>query len=154
MYAKALVSKTVERDVLRSLALIMCVIGIMAIPQVYALDPLERVPIEFPRLVNAFNSPVSEIVNVNQQVQVASEVTNKQNIAQDIVYIVQIRNENNIIIYLESSNANLQPSQSFSLAKSWTPDYPGTYTAEIFVWKSFNEPDALSDGKSIKITVS
>ena len=126
----------------------------MLIPGVYALDPLERVPIEFPRLVNAFNSPVSENVNVNQQVQVAAEVTNNQSIAQDFVYIVQIRNEDNIIVSLGWSTGTLQPSQTFSQARSWTPDNPGTYTADIFVWKSFNEPEALADGKNIKITVS
>ncbi|KAF6242990.1 hypothetical protein C6988_06575 [Nitrosopumilus sp. b1] len=132
----------------------ICVIGIMLIPQVYALDPLERVPIEFPRLVNAFNSPVSENVNVNQQVQIASEVTNKQGTIQDFVYIVQIRNEDNIIVSLGWSTGTLQPSQTFSQARSWTPDLPGTYTADIFVWKSFIEPEALSEGKTIKITVS
>lgn len=154
MYAKALVSKTFERDVKRSLGLMMCLVGVMLIPQVYAVEPLERVPIEFPRLVNAFNSPVSENVNVNQQVQIASEVTNKQSTTQDFVYIVQIRNEDNIIVSLGWSTGTLQPSQTFSQARSWTPDLPGTFTADIFVWKSFNEPEPLSVGKSIKITVS
>lgn len=126
----------------------------MSIPGVYALDPLERVPIEFPRLVNAFNSPVSEIVNVNQQVQISAKVTNNQGIVQDFVYIVQIRNEDNIIVSLGWSTGTLQPSQTFTQARSWTPNSPGIYTADIFVWKSFNEPEALAEGKSIKITVS
>ena len=120
----------------------------------YGAEALDRVPATSPRLENISGNKVSENVIVNQLVQVTADVTNKQEDSQDFVYIVQIKDESGIIRYLAWISGSLQPGQSFSAARSWTPDVSGKFVAEIFVWESFSNPEPLSDSISLIITAS
>ncbi len=127
--------------------------AVISIPESFALEALERAPIDSPRLVNAFGAPVISHVNVNQQVQISADVTAK-NYSGDFAYIVQIRDDESRIISLAWITGNIDLGQSFSPALSWTPGETGVFTAEIFVWKSLANPEALSESATIKITAS
>lgn len=139
---------------LRLFCIFVFIFAFSLIPGIFAEEATERTPIQAPRLVNAFGIPVSENVNVHQQVQIAADIFNNQNEIQLFVYIVQIRNSENQIISLSWISGSLNPVQSFSPALSWTPSEPGRYGAEIFVWKSMGEPDALSNPSYVTIMVS
>ena len=130
------------------------VISASIVPMAYSLDVLDRVPASSPRLENIAGNQVSQNVIVNQLVQVTADVTNKQDISQNFVYIVQIKDEFGIIRYLAWITGSLEPGQSFSAARSWTPDTSGKFVAEVFVWESFSNPEPLSDSKSLSMTVS
>ena len=123
-------------------------------PPIHAIEPLDRTPVTSPRLVNAFGNQVIEHLNVNQQVQITADITNNQEIVQDFVFIVQIKNDDNVIISLGWITGTLNPNQSLSTTRSWTPDQPGSYLAEIFVWESLTNQDALSESLSISIIAS
>jgi len=127
---------------------------ISIISPIYAIEPLDRAPATSPRLVNAFGDQVIEHLNVNQQVQITADVTNHQETAQDFVFIVQVKNDENVIISLGWITGSLNPKQSLSPALSWTPDHLGSFSAEIFVWESLTNPDALSKLLSINIITS
>jgi len=92
-------------------------------------------------------------MSVNQQVQISADITAK-NYSGDFAYIVQIRDDENRIISLAWITGNIDLGQSFSPALSWTPTETGTFTAEIFVWKSLVNPEALSESATIAITAS
>jgi len=123
-------------------------------PPIHAIEPLDRAPATSPRLVNAFGNQVIEHLNVNQQVQVTTDITNNQETTQDFVFIVQIKNDENVIISLGWITGSLNSKQSLSPALSWTPDHSGSYVAEIFVWESLTNQDALSESLSISIITS
>ena len=127
---------------------IMLVFTILLNP-VFALPQLDRVDITNSRLVNAFGSKISEQVNVNQQVQISADIKNNQEKAQEFSYIVQIKNQNNIVISVTWVIGSLNPGQTFNPALSWTPKTSGEYTAEIFVWDV--ETIINNDGKIAKI---
>jgi hypothetical protein len=93
-------------------------------------------------------------VTLNQQVQIASDLTNKQNKDQPFAYLVQIQDSNGITISLSWITGSLSQNQSLTLSQSWTPTVTGTYTAQIFVWQSITEPDALSPPLTLQIPVS
>jgi len=133
--------------------LLVGLFGVMLIPDSFAVEALERVPIDSPQLVNAFGVPVISFVNVNQQVQISADIM-AANYSGDFAYIVQIRDDENRVISLAWITGNIDLNQSFSPALSWTPSETGTYTAEIFVWKSLANPDALSESATIVITAS
>jgi len=125
------------------------------IPSSHAIDPLDRVPILSPRLEDFFQNPVSKNINVNQQVQIAADITNNQEIDQKLVYIVQIKDAGDVVIYLVwIEGLELNPHQTFSPAVSWKPELSGSFVAEIFVWESLDNPDALSESISFDITAS
>jgi len=127
---------------------------VLIMPPIHAIEPLDRTPATSPRLVNALDNQVTEHLNVNQQVLVTADITNNQEFVQPFVFIVQIKNDENVIISLAWITGSLTPGQSFSPANSWTPDQPGSYLAEIFVWESLTNQDALSESLSISIITS
>ncbi len=83
-------------------------------------------------------------VIVGKQVMVVADLSNGQDRSQNFAYIVQIRDQNNLVISLSWLTGSLTPGQTFSPALSWTPTVSGMYTIEIFVWESIKNPDALS----------
>jgi hypothetical protein len=90
---------------------------------------------------------------VGKQVQVTTDVANGQNRAQPFAYIVQIENQDGVVYSLSWISGTLDAGQSLSPSQSWTPTTPGTYTAQIFVWQSVGNPDALSPPLEMKIIV-
>ena len=118
------------------------------------MESIDRVLLGNVKLVNAFGNPVFDHLNVNQQVQISAEITNNQEYSQPFVYIVQIKDQNNAIISLAWISGDLIAGQSFSPAISWRPYVSGTFSAEIFVWKSMVDPDALSNSVEIIIRSS
>ena len=83
-------------------------------------------------------------VTVDKQVMIMADLSNGQDRDQKFAYIVQIRDENGLVTSLSWITGSLTPGQTFSPALSWTPISAGTYTIQIFVWESVNNPDALS----------
>ena len=93
-------------------------------------------------------------VPVNKQVQIAADISNSQDRDQSFAYLVQIKDQNGVVVQLSWLTGILTPSQSLNPSQSWTPTSPGSYTAEIFVWNSINNPDALSPPLSMTIAVT
>ena len=83
-------------------------------------------------------------ITVDKQVMIMADLSNGQDQDQKFAYIVQIQDENGVVISLSWITGSLTPGQSFSPALSWTPISAGTYTIQIFIWESVNNPDALS----------
>ena len=140
------------------LKLVFFLIGIgilgMIMPQVLALEANDRVLVSSQRLVNAFGEQVFEHVNINQQVQVAADIANGQDKEQLFVYILQIKNDEGHIVSVSTIAGELQPVQSFNAALSWRPTIAGNYVAEIFVWESLVNADALTKPITLEIIVS
>ena len=134
--------------------LLVIVISGMILPQIYALEALDRVLIGSQRLVNAFGEQVFEHVNINQQVQIAADIANGQDKEQLFVYILQIKNDEGHIVSVSTIAGELQPIQSFNAALSWRPTIAGNYIAEIFVWESLVNADALTEPITLEIIVS
>ena len=118
------------------------------------ITPLERAVINDERLVNLSGSSLGKHIIVNQQVQITAKITNTQEEIQDFVYIVQIKDENDIVVKLGWISGSLTKFQSFSPSLSWTPKDSGVYTAEIYVWDSLLHQDALTNVVLLEIITS
>ncbi len=92
-------------------------------------------------------------VLVDEQVVITSVVPISQDRMQIFVFLVQLMNVEGVSISLAWITGALSPNQRLSPALSWTPDKAGMYTAEIFVWESINNPDALSPPLHLDIEV-
>lgn len=95
----------------------------------------------------------NEGLRVDKQVMIVADLTNGQDREQDFAYIVQIHDQNDVIVSLSWLTGELFPGQTFSPAQSWIPKESGTYTIQIFVWESVNNPDALSAPLSLTVDV-
>jgi hypothetical protein len=133
--------------------LAILVISVSIIPA-FALMELERASIMDPRLENAFGAPVLDNINVNQQIQISADITNHQIKSQNFVYLVQIKNDADLVVSLGWISGQLTPNQELSPSLSWTSKDSGKYTAEIFVWEGLKNHNALSEYKKLSISVS
>jgi hypothetical protein len=121
---------------------------------VFASTELERATISDPRLENFFGSQIVDNVNVNQQIQISSDITNLQEKSQSFVYLVQIKNKIGFVVSLGWISGQLTPDQKLSPSLSWAPDKEGEFTAEIFVWEGLINHSALSESTTLQINVS
>jgi len=101
--------------------------------------------------VNLLNDEWEALVDT--QVQITADLTNNQDRAQSFAYLVQIQDENGVTVSLSWITGLLEPGQFMSPSQSWTPTSLGKYTAQIFVWESVDNPDALSVPLTVKINV-
>jgi hypothetical protein len=125
---------------------------VVSINPVFAMSQLERVEVTDPRLVNSLGLKISDQVNINQQVQISADIKNNQDKSQKFVYIVQIKDQNDVIVKVDWISGSLNPGQTFSPALSWISQVSSIYTAEIFVWDDLVNCDALSEFETLKIT--
>lgn len=142
----------IVRGKIMGLYAILIIIGSMG--PGWALNELERTSISNPRLENAFGVSTADNVNVNQQIQISSDITNHQIESQNFVYIVQIKNNANFVVSLGWISGQLTPDQKLSPSLSWTPNNSGTYTAEIFVWEGLKNHSALAEYSKLQISVT
>jgi hypothetical protein len=117
-----------------------------------AFPPLERAPAANARVVDAFGASVAE-VSVDQQVQIAADVSNGQSKDQAFAYLVQVQDASGVTVSLSWLTGSLTSGQSMTAAQSWTPTSSGSYTATVFVWESVSNPTALSPTVSVNIDV-
>ena len=120
----------------------------------FAVTELERATIEDPRLENAFGIPIIDNVNVHQQIQISSDITNNQMKSQTFVYIVQLKNEEGFVVSVGWISGQLTPDQKLNPSLSWTPVDSGEFTAEIFVWEGLQNQRALTENTTLPVNVS
>jgi hypothetical protein len=138
----------------KGIGLLLIIAITVSVNPAFALNELERSSIENPRLENAFEVPIMDNVNVNQQIQISSDITNNQKKSQNFVYLVQIKNESELVVSLGWISGQLTPDQKLSPSLSWTPTDSGKYVAEIFVWEGLKNHNALSEYSKLQISVS
>jgi len=136
------------------LLVILLVLSVSFTPA-FALTELQRTTTSDSKLVNAFGAPIGNNVNVDQQIQISAKITNNQEISQNIVYLVQIKDKTGFVISLKFiTGVELNPHQKFSLSLPWAPEKSGEFTAEIFVWEGLVNHKALTEYTILKINVS
>ena len=134
--------------------LLFSLVFVVVFTSAFALTELERATISQPKLVNAFGAPIFDNVNVNQQVQVSTDITNQQTKSQNFVYLVQIKDEKGFVVSLGWISGQLTPAQKLSPSLSWMPRDSGKFTAEVFVWDALKNHSALVEYTILQINVS
>jgi hypothetical protein len=79
-----------------------------------------------------------------ERVWIKSDLRNELPIEQEFTYIVQVKDEDGFPVTINWVNGILTPNMSTPFKVSWVPEEDGIYFAEIFVWKSMEEPVPLS----------
>ncbi len=117
------------------------------------ISPLEIVNSSNPRIVDSMGNPLTT-AKVNQQVLIAADLKNTQQRDQPFAYLLQVEDSNGVTLSLSWITGTLTGGQFLNLAESWLPPSSGKYTAQIFVWQSLSEPNALSPPLSTTINVA
>lgn len=137
---------------MRSLILLAAAVMGAGVLPALALESTDRMVVSSPRLSNSVGEDVTGHININQQVHVAAKITNGQDVKQPFLYILQIKNSDRHIVAIEIISLDLEPAQSLDVATSWSPTEAGAYVAEIFIWESLANADALSRPVTLEMT--
>jgi len=116
------------------------------------VPPLERAQASQPVLVDANGVSITQTFT-GQQVIIQSEVLNSQSKKQPFVYIVQVKDSNDVTVSLSWIAAELPANDSLKVTQSWLPLDSGGYRVEIFVWESIDKPNALSPSRLMNVQV-
>ncbi len=91
---------------------------------------------------------------MGQTVIIQSSISNVDMVDHDFMYIVQVKDSGNVVISLNFIKGTIAPGQSLTVGASWIPIVEDTYRVEIYNWKSFMEPEILSEVQVIDVVVS
>jgi len=139
----------------KGIALLTILAFTIGITPVFGLTELERATIGDPELVNSFGTPVGNNVNVDQQIQIAADITNNQDITQKFNYLVQVKDSKDFVVKVAWFSGELNPHQEWNTSIFWVPEKSGEYIAEVFVWEGFPvNHNALAEYKILQINVS
>ncbi|NNL59603.1 MAG: hypothetical protein HKP31_09140 [Nitrosopumilus sp.] len=116
---------------------------------VLSIDRLENSSI---LLSDSLGNPL-QTLSANNQVQIVGSITNDQNFIQKFVYVFQVKNSDNSIESISWIQGEISSNKILDVSQSWSPPNSGEYKIETFVWKSFNDPIALSSPNSKLIRV-
>ena len=114
--------------------------------------PLERVSVRNLMIVDENDNLLDEIKK-GQLVRIKVSLKNNRALEQPFAYLVQITDEEETALPIMGSSGKLKPKESVDIFQHWKPTIAGRYNLQIFVWKSVDQPDALSPPLSTTITV-
>jgi hypothetical protein len=90
---------------------------------------------------------------VDEQIMIMADISNNQDVQQNFAYIIQVKNDDDVVISLSWLTGSLSPRQSFSPAQSWIPNESGNYRIQVFVWENITNLEALSPSLSMTVNV-
>ncbi|MEM4377326.1 MAG: hypothetical protein QXZ15_07485 [Candidatus Nitrosocaldaceae archaeon] len=114
--------------------------------------PIERAPASPAVIVDDAGNRIEEI-HVGMQVLISSEVTNNQTKSQDYILIFKVTNEDGETVKIGFTKGTLAANAKATGAIDWTPEKEGSYTIEVFVWESFENPIAISPKQETAVEV-
>jgi plastocyanin len=119
----------------------------------------ESEQIEFeptPEVVETEAEVVSESdeITTGSEIQIETDIVNQKDDSQIFAYIVQIKYEDGTPVSISTVTGSLAQGQTLTQTISWTPDEPGTYVAEIFIWDDLDSANPLSNVEIQYFTVT
>jgi len=128
--------------------------GLVSIPTADgALSRTQQVPAGTPRLVDTLGRLITS-PKVGDFMAIEATVKNNDTVAHKITFIVQIKDNSGVVVFLGYVGITITPNSSFTPGLASTISVPGTYMAEVFVITSVAEGIPLSLVRSINFTVA
>jgi len=120
-------------------------------------DESEQIEFEpTPEVVETEAEVVSESdeITTGSEIQIETDIVNQKDDSQIFAYIVQIKYEDGTPVSISTVTGSLAQGQTLTQTISWTPDEPGTYVAEIFIWDDLDSANPLSSVEVQYFTVT
>ncbi|MFQ5940407.1 MAG: hypothetical protein ACE5KA_01745 [Nitrososphaerales archaeon] len=105
-----------------------------------------------PLLVDQNDNDISSVEERTQTI-IQTSITNVQADEEAFVYVVHIIDDDGFTSKISFATGTLEPYQSISIGRQWTPDKEGAYTIRVFAWNSLTDPSVFSPVKKTTIVV-
>ncbi|MEM3652662.1 MAG: hypothetical protein QW158_07305 [Nitrososphaerales archaeon] len=114
--------------------------------------PVYKETIAAPTLVDTAGRTVTA-PTVGKVVAVSAKITNTQNVDQETLYIVQVKDAQGNVVSFSFVSGLIPANRELTFALSWTPTAKGTYTIEVFAWDNFTDANVLAEMQTSTVTV-
>jgi adhesin/invasin len=115
--------------------------------------PVYKAEVKTPTLVDTAGRTVTA-PRAGAIVAISSPIVNKQDVAQQTLYIVQVKDSTGAIVSFNFVSGTIPANTELTFAIGWRPTAPGTYTIEVFAWNNFTEAQVLAPMQTITINVA
>jgi len=106
------------------------------------------------QITDSDGRPLLQNPKIGQTISFKSLLSNQDmQVSQRISYIVQIKDSENKVVFLNWLNDNLLPSVTANEEIKWKPTSSGIYSVEIFVWNDMDSLVPLTEKKEYKLQV-
>lgn len=120
--------------------------------------PLERMEQFGIRVTDIYDNELAQPIPKGYPVLIRTDLENNLENDETFAYIVTIQKKEDGEIVEEINLGALQgkmvPGQKMSCSLSWTPNANGIYIASVFIWKSLDNPTAISPPSELEIIVN
>jgi len=97
--------------------------------------------------------PLLQSPLVGQTINFKTLITNYNIKSQTLSYIVQVKDNQNKIVFLKWLDDNIQSSSTNSETISWKPTISGNYHVEIFLWEGMNSLIPLTEEQEYALQI-
>jgi hypothetical protein len=88
-----------------------------------------------PQMTDNYDRPLLEKPTVGTNLNFVTQISNNDNLlTKGYSYIVQVKDENDRVVYINLVNGYVDPASKKTAELSWIPNSAGKYAVEIFVW--------------------
>jgi hypothetical protein len=91
---------------------------------------------------------------VGEGLFIRATLVNDEQVSQSFMMIVQILDQDRAAKAMLLALGSLPAGESIERSVPWLPEEQGSYTAEIFVWSSLNDPTPLVEKHSVAFSVN
>jgi len=116
------------------------------------ISPLERITNSPITMTDSLGTPL-KYFQANNRIQIVGSITNEQNFDQKFVYLVQVKDHNDVIESISWIGGELSGQQNLDVSQSWSPKNSGTFFIETYVWNSLEEQIPLSQFTSTSVFI-
>lgn len=114
-------------------------------------DDSNKIRLDNIDLVNSFGQKFDEIKS-EQILQIVADITNSDDYSQDFIYLVEVKNDENIVVQSTKwMTGTLNSKQTLNVGLSWIPKETGQFRATISTGIGVNSVSEITD---IEITVN
>jgi len=116
------------------------------------ISPLDRLTNSPITLTDNLGTPLKSF-QANNRIQIVGTITNEQTFDQKFVYLVQVKDHNDVIESISWIGGELSGQQNLDVSQSWLPKKSGTFFIETYVWNSLEDQIPLSQFTSTSVTI-
>lgn len=126
-----------------------------AVINVLAADVFDKIYIESASVRDMQGNNITVIGgNIGKNLEISTIVVNDEQVSQSFILLVQILDQERTAKSMLLTLGSLQGGESIERSVSWLPEEKGSYTAEIFVWSSFDGPMPLVEKHSVAFNIN
>jgi endonuclease YncB( thermonuclease family) len=102
------------------------------------------IPFDLKLTLSDLHGQIIESSVVGNSILVRSNITNGLAESDSFLHVLQVKDQDNRVVFLSSTTFEIQGTSSESISSSWSSEIPGLYTIQALVWPNVQSPSEIA----------